>query len=294
MDTVAMMRVAGEILLITKGIAWSFLLLLFVIQVIFTLTKGIGGEKIEHALSLKSLLFVAAFLVFYGQFFEWVLNISNDVIDQIIPPDFMAEFDKKFAKALEKQDQGSSQRGFLLTFIMVGPTGAVADILLQIALILMRVSFEMLRWLSHLARSFLYIIGPLVVVTHVVPGASVVSGWVRSVIEVSMWPVVSGVFYRLLAEGILAKMESQAVGDYFSFLAMCLIVVIVNIFTPLIVNYLSNNKGIGGVGTWAVGAFAVGATKGLALAKLGTKRGIDLYGKAKGENKERRPGEKGL
>lgn len=291
MNIESLLQATKEILLITKGIAWSFVLLLFVMQIIFTLTKGMGGEKIDHVLSLKSLLVAACLLVFYDSMFEWLINISNDLIDQVIPSDFMKKFDKRLAEAIQRKESSINQQNFFVNIFLYGTTETISKWVLEAAVILMKASFIILRYLSNLAKNFLFIIGPLIIVTAIIPGASVVSGWVRAIIEVSLWPVVSGIFYRMLAAGMLARVDSRTLDDYFSFLAFCLILVFVNVFTPVLVNQLSNNRGVGGTATWAAGVLTYGAAKAINLSRKGRDLGKDYIQGKWNQNKERRPGD---
>jgi len=295
MNIKAMLDASKGVFNITLGIAWSFVLLLFVIQVISTLTKGIGGEKIEHALSLKSLLVVAGLLVFYDQLINWIIGFSNDIQGQLIPSDFLVDLNKNIAEAIERYkrenpNSSDSYASFLGTLLFGEYSIPVA--ILSVAVVFMKVSFLVINYLSNIAKNFLYIIGPLAIVTQVVPGASVLKGWIKGFIEVSFWPIMSGIFYQMVAAGAKGVVTASGHEEYFNLLAMCIIIAILNVLTPLIVHSLSNNQGIGSAATWAAAGATMVATKGMSVAKSRVNTGVDyLKSLRDGDSKERRPGD---
>jgi hypothetical protein len=295
MNIKAMLDASKGVFNITLGIAWSFVLLLFVIQVISTLTKGIGGEKIEHALSLKSLLIVAGLLVFYDQLINWIIGFSNDIQEQIIPPDFVVDLNKNIAEAIERYksenpDSSDSYASFFGTLLF--GEYSIPTAILSVAVVFMKVSFLVINYLANIAKNFLYIIGPIAIVTQVVPGASVLKGWVKGFIEVSFWPILSGIFYQMVAAGAKGVVTAGGHEEYFNLLAMCLIIAALNVLTPLIVHALSSNQGIGVAGTWAAAGATMVATKGMYAAKSRINTGVDYLKSLKGgDSKERRPGD---
>lgn len=295
MNIKAMLDASKGVFNITLGIAWSFVLLLFVIQVISTLTKGIGEEKIEHALSLKSLLIVAGLLVFYDQLINWIIGFSNDIQEQIIPPDFVVDLNKNIAEAIERYksenpDSSDSYASFFGTLLF--GEYSIPTAILSVAVVFMKVSFLVINYLANIAKNFLYIIGPIAIVTQVVPGASVLKGWVKGFIEVSFWPILSGIFYQMVAAGAKGVVTAGGYEEYFNLLAMCLIIAALNVLTPLIVHALSSNQGIGVAGTWAAAGATMVATKGMYAAKSRINTGVDYLKSLKGgDSKERRPGD---
>ncbi len=295
MNIKAMLDASKGVFNITLGIAWSFVLLLFVIQVISTLTKGIGEEKIEHALSLKSLLIVAGLLVFYDQLINWIIGFSNDIQEQIIPPDFVVDLNKNIAEAIERYksenpDSSDSYASFFGTLLF--GEYSIPTAILSVAVVFMKVSFLVINYLANIAKNFLYIIGPIAIVTRVVPGASVLKGWVKGFIEVSFWPILSGIFYQMVAAGAKGVVTAGGHEEYFNLLAMCLIIAALNVLTPLIVHALSSNQGIGVAGTWAAAGATMVATKGMYAAKSRINTGVDYLKSLKGgDSKERRPGD---
>jgi hypothetical protein len=295
MNLQAMLAASRGVLNITTGIAWSFVLLLFVIQIISVLTKGIGGEKIEHALSLKSLLLVAGLLVFYDQLITWIIGFSNDIQEKIIPADFVVDLNKSIAEAIEryKQENPESKDSYssFLGYLFFGDY-SVPVIILNIAVVFMKVSFLVINYLSNIAKNFLYVIGPFAIVTAVIPGASVLKGWIKGFIEVSFWPIMSGVFYQMVAAGAKGVVTARGYEEYFNLLAMCIIIAILNVLTPLIVHSLSNNQGLGSAATWAAAGATMVATKGMSAAKSRVNTGVDYLKSLKGgDSKERRPGD---
>ncbi len=295
MNIKAMLDASKGVFNITLGIAWSFVLLLFVIQVISTLTKGIGGEKIEHALSLKSLLVVAGLLVFYDQLINWIIGFSNDIQGQLIPSDFLVDLNKNIAEAIERYkrenpNSSDSYASFLGTLLFGEYSIPVA--ILSVAVVFMKVSFLVINYLSNIAKNFLYIIGPFAIVTQVIPGASVLKGWVKGFIEVSFWPIMSGIFYQMVAAGAKGVVTARGHEEYFNLLAMCIIIAILNVLTPLIVHYLSNNQGVGAAATWAAAGATMVATKGMSAAKSRVNTGVDYLKSLRDEDsKKRRPGD---
>lgn len=289
MNIKAMLDASKGVFNITLGIAWSFVLLLFVIQVISTLTKGIGGEKIEHALSLKSLLVVAGLLIFYDQLINWIIGFSNDIQEQITPADFFVDLNKNIAEAIERykkeNPESSDSYASFLGAVFFGEY-SIPTVILSLAVVFMKVSFLVINYLSNIAKNFLYIVGPFAIVTQVVPGASVLKGWIKGFIEVSFWPILSGIFYQMVAAG------AKGYEEYFNLLAMCLIIAMLNLLTPLIVHSLSQNQGIGVAASWAAAGATMVATKGMSAAKSAKGRALGyLAGGEGGKGKERRPGD---
>lgn len=295
MNLQAMLDASRGVLNITTGIAWSFVLLLFVIQIVSVLTKGIGGEKIEHAMSLKSLLVVAGLLVFYDQLINWIIGFSNDIQEQITPADFFVDLNKNIAEAIERykreNPESSDSYGSLFGAVFFGEY-SIPTAILSLAVIFMKVSFLVINYLSNIAKNFLYIIGPFAIVTQVVPGASVLRGWIKGFIEVSFWPILSGIFYQMVAAGAKGVVTAKGTEEYFNLLAMCLIISMLNLLTPLIVHSLSQNQGIGVAASWAAAGATMVATKGMSATKSAKDRAFEyLAGEDKGKNKKRRPGD---
>lgn len=295
MNIKAMLDASKGVFNITLGIAWSFVLLLFVIQVISTLTKGIGGEKIEHALSLKSLLVVAGLLIFYDQLINWIIGFSNDIQEQITPADFFVDLNKNIAEAIERykkeNPESSDSYASFLGAVFFGEY-SIPTVILSLAVVFMKVSFLVINYLSNIAKNFLYIVGPFAIVTQVVPGASVLKGWIKGFIEVSFWPILSGIFYQMVAAGAKGVVTAKGYEEYFNLLAMCLIIAMLNLLTPLIVHSLSQNQGIGVAASWAAAGATMVATKGMSAAKSAKGRALGyLAGGEGGKGKERRPGD---
>ena len=295
MNLQAMLDASRGVLNITTGIAWSFVLLLFVIQIISVLTKGIGGEKIEHALSLKSLLVVAGLLVFYDQLIGWIIGFSNDIQEQITPADFFVDLNKNIAEAIERykreNPESSDSYGSLFGAVLFWEY-SIPTAILSLAVIFMKVSFLVIKFLSNIAMHFLYVIGPFAIVTQVIPGASVLKGWVKGFIEVSFWPIMSGIFYQMVAAGAKGVVTARGHEEYFNLLSMCLIIALLNLLTPLIVHSLSQNQGIGVAASWAAAGASMVATKGMSATKSAKDSAWEyLAGEDKGKNKKRRPGD---
>lgn len=293
MNLQAMLNASKGVLNITTGIAWSFVLLLFVIQIISVLTKGIGGEKIEHAMSLKSLLVVAGLLVFYDKLIGYIIGFSNDIQGQIIPADFVVDLNKNIAEAIERYKKenpnNSSSYSSVLGYLFFNE-GSIPTAILSLAVVFMKVSFLIINYLSNIAKNFLYVIGPFAIVTAVIPGASVLKGWMKGFIEVSFWPIMSGIFYQMVSAGAKGVVTARGAEEYFNLLAMCLVIAFLNLLTPLIVHSLSSNQGIGVASSWAAAGATMVATKGMSAAKSAKGRALGyLTGGADG--KERRPGD---
>jgi hypothetical protein len=246
-------------------------------------------------LSLKSLLIVAGLLVFYDQLINWIIGFSNDIQEQIIPPDFVVDLNKNIAEAIERYksenpDSSDSYASFFGTLLF--GEYSIPTAILSVAVVFMKVSFLVINYLANIAKNFLYIIGPIAIVTQVVPGASVLKGWVKGFIEVSFWPILSGIFYQMVAAGAKGVVTAGGHEEYFNLLAMCLIIAALNVLTPLIVHALSSNQGIGVAGTWAAAGATMVATKGMYAAKSRINTGVDYLKSLKGgDSKERRPGD---
>ena len=204
------------------------------------------------------------------------------------------ELKKKIAEAIKryKQENPNSESSYTAVLKYLFGDYSIPAAILSVAVVFMKVSFLVINYLSNIAKNFLYIIGPLAIVTQVVPGASVLKGWIKGFIEVSFWPIMSGIFYQMVAAGAKGVVTTNSAEVYFELLAMCLIIAALNVLTPLIVHSLSNNQGIGSAATWAAAGATMVATKGMSAAKSRVNTGVDYLKSLKGgDSKERRPGD---
>lgn len=95
----------------------------------------------------------------------------------------------------------------------------------------------------------------------------------------------------MVAAGAKGVVTARGYEEYFNLLAMCLIIAMLNLLTPLIVHSLSQNQGIGVAASWAAAGATMVATKGMSAAKSAKGRALGYLAGGEGTGKERRPGD---
>lgn len=140
--------------------------------------------------------------------------------------------------------------------------GIVAAMLLTVV-----VKFVLIDFLWHVLFSFCLIVGPLSLSLAVVPGGKGVASWVRSMVEIALWPVVYAVLMRLMSEileswqwsfTLEAYAEHMSLGDLFyplTRLSLALVITTLTLFTPYLAHTIVRTEAAGAIGGMAMALY---------------------------------------
>ncbi|MGO8970434.1 MAG: hypothetical protein ACLQDQ_12770 [Myxococcaceae bacterium] len=144
-----------------------------------------------------------------------------------------------------------------------GLGGVLFDVFLSLVVLLAGAVHWVFTQLSRILISFFYAIGPLALAFYV-PGLDAPQRWLRSLVTVSCWPVVSSVLLNL-STAVLFSPETPGPGAPFAAVASSLLLCALAFATPRIASAL-----VGGVGNLV----AEGASAALRLAGSASAAGV--------------------
>ena len=240
----------------TSHLAFILFSLMFVLAVLHENILGMSGEASYTNLFVRVLL-VVSLLVFYEEFFRWIVYSLDLLADSIFSRSQYEDTLKAVFKAIEEE----KDTGFLgWRFVIKGMNSVTQHIALALLWVL--------RLLRFVLLSILYIFGPLAVAASVFsPAAKAVFFWLKSLVEVSLWRVLLSILLKVISTmNLTAIYYTENVNNVAVFAANILFIVLL-ILVPLISKQIVSGGTVGGSGSIALGVVAH------TLSKLLPKRG---------------------
>jgi hypothetical protein len=249
----------------TLGLAHGLLALLLVLGLVRELLRGPGQPRRYLAVVWRALL-VLLLLQGYGFLAGSIVQTCTALSASLVPADSVAQLFE-------------AHRAAVAASLGSGPPGASADtaaassgiggILFDALLALLLLIGQAIQWvfsqLSRVLISFFYAVGPLALVFHV-PGLDVPGRWLRHLVTVSCWPVVSALLLHLSAALVThARPASTGTGAVFGALASSLLLSALAVATPRVASAVVGGVGnLLGTGAAAVASVVTGTAAGRA------------------------------
>jgi len=266
----------GELTGKTLGIAHGLLAFLLVLAVVRELLRGPGERRRYLGVVWRTLL-VLGLLHGYPFLAGSVVKQCTSLAGTFVPEESIQGLLDKYRAALATSF-GTDTPGAAPQAGAAKPDeptpGGIGGMLFDAVLALMLLVAQAVQWvftqLSRILIGFFYAVGPLALVFHV-PGLDAPARWLRQLVTVSCWPLVSALLLHL-SVSVLTRTDlaSGGAGAGFGALASSLLLCAMAFATPKIASAL-----VGGVGNLVSdGAAAVmgvvsGAASGGALGGAG-------------------------
>jgi hypothetical protein len=274
----------GELTGKTLGLAHGLLAFLLVLGLVVELARGPGQKKHYLAVVWRTLV-VLALLQAYGFLAGSVVKQCTSLAEVLAPRDSVEALLAKYRTAVTESfvslrtPEGSAR---LSTGVAGGSPAApdaagkpdgVGGFLFDAVLALVLLLAQALQWvftqLSRILIGFFYAIGPLALVFYV-PGVDAPGRWLRHLVTVSCWPLVSALLLHL-ATSVLTRTNFSATGAgaVFGAVASSLLLCVLACATPKIASALVGGAGnLVSEGASAAVALVGGATWGGALSRV--------------------------
>jgi hypothetical protein len=248
----------GELTGKTLGIAHGLLAFLLVLGLVVELLRGPGQRKRYLAIVWRTMLVLAllqAYTFLAGSVVKQCTSLAQSLSskDSAGAPleQYRAAVERNFAASVGPQGTGTTPSG--TGAAGPAPPGDEAKasglggflfeaIMAMVTLLALAVDWVFTE-LSRILIAFFYAIGPLALVFHV-PGLDAPGRWLRSLVTVSCWPVVSSVLLHLSASVLTrSTLATSSAGTAFGSVASALLLCVLAFATPKIASAL-----VGGVG----------------------------------------------
>jgi hypothetical protein len=263
----------GELTAKSLAIAHGLLAFLAVLALVVELLRGPGRRKQYLSILWRTLLVLGllqAYTFLAGSVVKQCTSLAQSLASQETAGAPLQQYRSavagSFAAASPPQgtspgptapDQGGSPLG-LGGFLFE----AAVQLVLFLALAIVWVFTE----LSRILIGFFYAIGPLALVFYV-PGLDAPGRWLRSLITVSCWPVVSSVLLHLSASVLVRTTLGSGAEAAFSGLASALLLCVLAFATPKIASAM-----VGGVGNLLSEGASTAASVASGAAAVGVLR----------------------
>ena len=280
----------------TLGIAHGLLAFLFILGLVVELLRG-PGQRRRYLLVVWRAFLVLALLQGYGFLAGSVVQQCTSLSRALASQESVEQlFDKYRAAVAESFGTGASEptpSAASAASSTSDKPGGIGGFLFDALLALMLLLGQAIQWvftqLSRVLIAFFYAIGPLALVFYV-PGLDAPARWLRNLVTVSCWPVVSAVLLHLSSSLLThTQLPTSGPGAVFGAVASSLLLCALAFATPKVASVLvggvGNLLGEGasaamGVVTGAVGRGALGGAARAASAAVGL--GGQLAGTATG------------
>lgn len=263
----------GELTAKTLALAYGLLAVLFLLALVVELLRGPGQKRHYLAVVWRTVLVLGllqAYTFLAGSVVKQCTQLAQSLssLGSAAAPlqQYQAAVERSFTQTPAAKAGGATPAGPPVS----PPTdespglgglffGAIVDAVKVLAVAIHWVFTE----LSRILIAFFYAIGPLALVFHV-PGLDAPGRWLRSLVTVSCWPVVSSLLLRLSAAVLTrASLPTSGAGAAFGGVASALLLVVLAFATPKIASAL-----VGGVGN------LLGEGASAALGAAGTAVGV--------------------
>ena len=280
----------------TLGLAHGLLAFLFVLGLVVELLRG-PGQRRRYLLVVWRAFLVLALLQGYGFLAGSVVQQCTSLSRALASQDSVEQlFDKYRAAVAESFGTGGSEPTPAAASTASSTSdkpGGIGGFLFDALIALMLLLGQAIQWvftqLSRVLIAFFYAIGPLALVFYV-PGLDAPVRWLRNLVTVSCWPVVSAVLLNLSSSLLThTQLPTSGPGAVFGAVASSLLLCALAFATPKVAsalvggvgNLLSDGASAAmGVVTGAVGRGALGGAARAAGAAVGL--GGQLAGTATG------------
>ena len=268
----------------TLGIAHGLLAFLFVVGLVVELLRGPGQRRRFLLVTWRALL-VLALLRAYGFLAGSVVQQCTSLSRALASQESVEQLFDKYRTAVAESfgtasDEASPSAGPAAS--SSDKPGGIGGFLFDALLALLLLIGQAVQWvftqLSRVLIGFFYAIGPLAIVFYV-PGLDAPVRWLRSLVTVSCWPVVSAILLNLSSSLLThTRLPTSGAGAVFGAVASSLLLCALALATPKISSAL-----VGGVGnlvsegasaatavvTGGVGGGALGGVARAAAAAVG-------------------------
>lgn len=259
----------GELTARTLGIAHALLAFLLVLGLVLQLLRGPGQRRRYLAVVWRTLV-VLGLLQAYTFLAGSLVKQCTSLADSLAPRDagpplqqYQSSVSQRFA-----QSPGPDAAAATSASDEAKPAG-VGGYLFDAGISLLILLAGAIHWvfseLSRILIAFFYAVGPLAVVFYV-PGADTAGRWLRCLITVCCWPVVSSVLLHLSTSIVQpASAGGPGAGTTFGAVASSLLLCVLAFATPRIASAM-----VGGVGN----LLAEGASTALRVASGAAAAGV--------------------
>ena len=258
----------GELTAKTLALAYGLLAVLFLLALVVELLRGPGQRRHYLTVVWRTLLVLGllqAYTFLAGSVVKQCTSLAQSLSSlgsaQAPLQQYQAAVERSFTQTPAATGAGATPASPSDDTPGLGGLffGAIVDAVKVLAVAIHWVFTE----LSRVLIAFFYAIGPLALVFHV-PGLDAPGRWLRSLVTVSCWPVVSSLLLRLSAAVLTrASLPTSGAGAAFGGVASALLLVVLAFATPKIASAL-----VGGVGN------LLGEGASAALGAAGTAVGV--------------------
>jgi hypothetical protein len=238
----------GELTAKTLNLAHGLLALLLVLGLTLELLRGPGQPRrylvvVWRTLVVLGLLQAYTFLA--GSVVKQCTALAQSLASQDSAASPLDQYQSALAQSLASGSHGPA--GSSSTNEGPGRPSGAGGLFFDVAVDIVLFLAEAITWafteLSRILIAFFYAIGPLALAFHVL-GLDAPGRWFRSLVTVSLWPVVSSVLLHL-SNSVLAgaALPTTGVGATFRGVATSILLCVLALATPKIASAL-----VGGVG----------------------------------------------
>jgi len=249
----------GALTLKTLAIAHGFLAFLLVLSVVLELLRGPVRRKQYLAVVWRTLVVLGllqAYTFLAGSAVKLCTSLAQVLATEEASAASLQQYQASVVQLFAAADVSASQSnadaraGRSATHPPVDefkPAGGVGGYLFDAVIAVLLLLAEAIHWvfteLSRILIAFLYSIGPLALVLYV-PGFDTPIRWLRSLITVSCWPLVSAVLLNLSTSALNRTTADQSgAGAAFAALASSLLLCSLAFATPKIASVLVGGAG---------------------------------------------------
>lgn len=244
----------------TLGLAHGLLALLLVLGLVRELLRGPGQRRQYLAVVWRALL-VLGLLQGYGFLAGSVVQTCTALSGRLVPSESVSALLEAHRAAVAAALGGDTSPDTPAASSGIG--GILFDALLALLLLVGQAIQWVFTQLSRVLIAFFYAVGPLALVFHV-PGLDAPGRWLRHLVTVSCWPVVSALLLHLSAALLThARPAATGTGAVFGALASSLLLSALAVATPKVASALVGGVGnLLGTGAAAVASVVTGTAAG--------------------------------
>lgn len=243
------MGAVGELTSKTLGLAHGLLAFLLVLGLTLELLRGPGQRKRYLAVIWRTLLVLGllqAYTFLAGSVVKQCTALAQSLASQDSAASPLDQYRTAVAQSLASAGNPGPS-GTSATTEEPGRPSGVGGLFFEAAVDMVLFLAEAITWafteLSRILIAFFYAIGPLALVFYVL-GLDAPGRWFRSLVTVSVWPVVSSVLLHLSNSALSdAALPTTGLGATFRGMATSILLCVLALATPKIASAL-----VGGVG----------------------------------------------
>jgi hypothetical protein len=250
----------------TLGLAHGLLAVLLVLGLVRELLRGPGQRRHYLAVVWRAFL-VLLLLQGYAFLASSVVQTCTTLSRSLVPQESVTQLFEAHRAAVAASlgtDAGAATTDApAVSSSSSGVGGILFDALLALLLLVGQAIQWVFAQLSRVLIAFFYAVGPLALVFHV-PGLDVPGRWLRHLVTVSCWPVVSALLLHLSAALLThARPAATGSGAVFRALASSLLLSALAVATPRVASALVGGVGnLLGTGVAAVASVVTGTAAG--------------------------------